>query len=262
MPANSPSGMPISKASTAAAKREFDRCGQSLGDHVDHRATVEEAAAEIAVQRAPDEQHEALAARQIEPHVVPQRGDLLGRRALVAQHDLHRIARRRRASWRRRPALVPSSTGIRCRDAPRAGRLICRLSSTRGARQVDHLAVRRRGEAVDAGAWRRRRCPVAARGKPRARRRARSAAPAHRSPAAFARSVSVSAASSNLSTSGIGVARVVAAPAAVDRRHHDVGRIERRIAPRRKEQVVVVALLGIAPDRHDHRRSPTPAPWR
>ena len=77
-------------------QRELDGGGQAIGDHVEHRAAMEEAAAEIAVQRAPDEAGEPFRERKVESEVVAQRGDLFRRGALVAEHDLHRIARGRR----------------------------------------------------------------------------------------------------------------------------------------------------------------------
>ncbi len=75
---------------------ELDGGGQALGDDVDDRAVVEEAAAEIAVQGAPEERGEAVGERAGRG---PFRGAVAatccGRDALVAEHDLHRVARGR-----------------------------------------------------------------------------------------------------------------------------------------------------------------------
>src|SRR5271157_1477254 len=62
---------------------ELDRRRQTLGDHADHRPVVEEAAAEIAVEGAPQEAREPARQREVEPHLVAQRRHLLGRDALV-----------------------------------------------------------------------------------------------------------------------------------------------------------------------------------
>jgi hypothetical protein len=87
-----PSGIAVATGDDQRDHGELDRRGQAFGDHVDHRAAVEEALAEIALQRIADEDEEALDQRPVEAELGAQPGDLLGLDALVADHDLHRVA--------------------------------------------------------------------------------------------------------------------------------------------------------------------------
>ena len=76
-------------------ERQLDGRWQALGDDVEDGAAMEEAATEITMRGAPGEGREALDDGQIEAHIMAQRRDLLGRGALIAEHDLNGIAGRR-----------------------------------------------------------------------------------------------------------------------------------------------------------------------